>query len=205
MSILLSVCDSFDLDVGDELCPGLQVKGMGDGSFEEADHVSRQLVRVVQEDVVAAVVELEDLGVAALVEPVVLDDRVGALSGTEEVASAVHGGDREVEVLEHAVFRVQRSMEIVKETQLFLHDDFDSAKALGHESVVDASSVTKLIGEAIGFGEYLVHMLLHSALHHEKGRAVHGGLNVGVVSITRDTFVHFRAFRKRVCFVLKAD
>ena len=203
--LLLSVCDSVSEDIGNELSPGLQVEGIGDGSFEEADHVIRQLVRAVNEDAVATVVQLEDLGAAALVEPVVLDDRVGALSGTEEVASAVLNGDGEVEVLEHAVFRVQRFVEEGKVKQTFLHDDLDSAIALGHESVVEASSVAKLIGEAIGLGADLVHLLLGPALNQEKGRAVHIFLDVVVGSIVCDVFVHCRVGRNHVFFVGEAD
>ena len=68
--------DCSPLDVGDPLLSGLEVEGVLDGSFEEADHVVGQLLWVVKEDVVAAVLELEHLRLTSLVVAVVLHDRV---------------------------------------------------------------------------------------------------------------------------------
>ena len=44
-----------------ELSPWLQIEGVPDCPFEETDHVRGQLLRIVKEDIVTAVVQFEDL------------------------------------------------------------------------------------------------------------------------------------------------
>ena len=52
---------------------------MADSAVEEANHVVGEIRRVVEEDVVAAVLELEDLRPASAVVLVALDDAISTL------------------------------------------------------------------------------------------------------------------------------
>jgi len=77
---------------------------VGDSPLEEANHVCGELVRVVKEYVVAAVLELEELRAAGFEVLTVLDDLVSALRA-EEVSVAENECDWEVEVwVHHPVF-----------------------------------------------------------------------------------------------------
>ena len=97
--------------ISHELTPWFQIESVSDGALEESNHVGWQLIWVVEEHIVAWVVQLKDLRASWLIEPIVLHYGVRAFGRAEKVACSIHEGDREVKVLHHSLLGVERSMQ----------------------------------------------------------------------------------------------
>ena len=141
-------------DISNELTAGLQVEGTCDSSFKETNHVGGELIRVVQKDIVAAVMELEDLRVTELKVAIVLDDSVRTLSGTKEISRAVDKGNRELKVLQHLFFCEECVFQETEEAKISLANYVLIAPSSGHESVVFGTSVHKSIREKFFFQHF---------------------------------------------------
>ena len=123
---------SLSRGVGDELLAGLQLKGAGDRSFEEPNHVGSKLVNVVEEDVMARVLQLEDLRAPTAEVLIVLDNGVRALRRAEKVARSVDESNGEIEVLQHAVGSEERLMREAEVAKALLRDKILLAPSLRH-------------------------------------------------------------------------
>ena len=118
--------------VGDELLAGLQLKGAGDRSFEEPNHVGSELVNVVEEDVMARVLQLEDLRAPTAEVLIVFNNGVRALRRAEEVARSIDKSNGEIEVLQHAVGSEERLVREAEVAKALLRDKILLAPSLRH-------------------------------------------------------------------------
>ena len=170
----------------------LQVECVLDRAIKKANHVGSQAVRIVQEDVMTAVLQLEKLRLARLMEPVVLHNGVRTFSIAKEVPRAITEGDWEVKVLKHAVFREKRFMQETEPAEHPLADDILMAPPLGHERVELDSCVSLLLCE-VRSGQHRLEVLLAAHFDHPEGHTVQTILDMHVVSVVLDAFVDVRS------------
>ncbi len=136
-------------DISSELTARLQVESFGDRFLKEADHVGRELIGIVEVNVVARVVELKNLRLASLEMLIVLHDGVSSLSRAKKVASTIHKGNREVKILQHALFCEEGSVQEAEVHQHLLHDNVLLALSLHHGGIVESCSFLEALSEIL--------------------------------------------------------
>ena len=123
---------SLSRGVGDKLLAGLQLKGSCDRSFEEPNHVGSELVNVVKEDVMARVLQLEDLRTPTAEVLIVLNNSVRALRRAKKVARSVDESNGEIKVLQHAIRSKERLVREAEVAKALLRDKILLAPSLRH-------------------------------------------------------------------------
>jgi hypothetical protein len=127
-----------------ELLARLFLESPRNGAVEEANHVASKFFGVVEEDVVARVVKLEQLRSARL-EVFVLADEFFCSVAAQEVAITVAVSDGEVDVWVSKSVFVEHGMRVVaKVPSAHTNDAIDTALPLHHCRKHTASSCLSL-------------------------------------------------------------